>query len=173
MSHLNIEFKARCNNPQGVEMKIRSLRADYHGEDHQIDTYFYVSRGRLKIREGNIEKSLIYYERENVSGAKDSNVILHHFEDGSGLKQILEKLYAVKTVVDKKRKIFFIDNVKFHVDEVKDLGSFLEVEAIDLKGEIGREKLQEQCDLYKRELGVRGEDLISVSYSDMLLEGKQ
>ena len=52
------------------------------------------------------------------------------------LKEILIKTLGIKAVVDKRRKIYFINNVKFHFDTVKDLGTFVEVEAIDK--EIGR-----------------------------------
>ncbi|HFD33211.1 MAG TPA: CYTH domain-containing protein, partial [Gammaproteobacteria bacterium] len=44
-------------------------------------------------------------------------------------------------IVDKQRRIYFIGNVKFHIDEVKGLGSFVEIEAIDEDGNIGLEKL--------------------------------
>jgi len=45
------------------------LHPKFQGLDHQIDTYFNVQKGRLKLREGNIENSLINYDRKNVSGS--------------------------------------------------------------------------------------------------------
>ena len=51
-------------------------------------------------------------------------------------------------VVDKKRKIYFIDNVKFHFGKVEGLGTFIEVEAIDNKEEFTIEELKRQCDKY-------------------------
>ncbi len=71
--------------------------------------------------------------------------------------------------VDKKRNIAFIDNVKFHIDEVKGLGSFMEIEAIDIDGSIGLNKLQDQCAFYLEKLAIKEEDLIEISYSDLLL----
>ena len=88
------------------------------------------------------------------------------------MEAILTTTLGVKVVVDKQRDIYFIGNVKFHVDEVQGLGSFVEVEAIDLEGNIGREKLQQQCNQYKAMLGIRDEDLLAKSYSDLLLEVK-
>ena len=64
----------------------------------------------------------------------------------------------------------FIENVKFHIDTVKDLGAFMEIEAIDHDDNIGKEKLLEQCNSYLKLFGILEEDLISVSYSDLLLE---
>lgn len=39
--------------------------------------------------------------------------------------------------------IYFIENVKFYVDEVENLGFFVEIEVIDREGDIGEEKLRE------------------------------
>ena len=71
--------------------------------------------------------------------------------------------------MDKKREIYFIDNVKFHIDGVEDLGTFIEIEAIDKDGSIGKEKLLEQCQSFLDLFKIPQEDLISVSYSDLLL----
>jgi len=86
------------------------------------------------------------------------------------LKSILTKALGVKAVVDKERKIYFIDNVKFHFDTVKQLGTFVEVEAIDKDGSIGKGRLQEQCDLYAALLKIDKVDLMAVSYSDMIMD---
>lgn len=133
-----------------------------------MDTYFNVPQGRLKLREGNIENALIHYLREDVAGAKQSTVLLYQHQPDGNLKQILSAALGVKTVVDKKRKIYFIDEVKFHFDEVEGLGSFVEIEAIDRDGSIGLEKLKEQCAFYINVLGIRPSDHLPGSYSDML-----
>jgi predicted adenylyl cyclase CyaB len=170
--HINVEFKAYCNFPDKIREILKIQGADYKGRDHQVDIYFNVPNGRLKLRKGNIENSLISYQREDIAGSKQSNVHLFHIEPGTSLEEILTTTLGVKVVVDKQRDIYFIENVKFHVDEVQGLGSFVEVEAIDLKGDIGREKLQQQCNQYKKMLGVKDEDLIAQSYSDLLLIAK-
>ncbi len=65
MPHINIEIKAKSNNQDMIRKILQSKNADFKGVDHQIDTYFKVNVGRLKLREGNIENSLIHYQREN------------------------------------------------------------------------------------------------------------
>ena len=72
-------------------------------------------------------------------------------------------------MVDKVREIYFIGNVKFHLDVVESLGTFVEIEAIDSDGTIGREQLLKQCRTYLSLLEIRESDLISVSYGDLLL----
>ena len=144
--------------------------AKFQGTDSQVDTYFKVPTGRLKLREGNIENNLIYYEREDKPGIKESKVILYKANPDKALKQILEKTLGVSVIVDKLREIFWIDNVKFHIDKVKGLGTFVEIEAIDYEGKIGKDKLFEQCKEYLDLFEIPEEDLISCSYSDLLAE---
>lgn len=170
MSHLNVEIKARCADQNKVREILKSKQADFKGIDHQVDTYFKVYFGRLKLREGNIENFLVYYDREDKEGPKESKVILFKNEPGSTLKEILTTANGVLVVVDKNREIYFIENVKFHIDTVKDLGSFMEIEAIDTDGSIGKEKLYAQCQEYMKILGISEADLIFCSYSDLILE---
>ncbi len=165
----NMEIKAKCSNPESIRNILKEKNAEFKGLDHQIDTYFNCKTGRLKLREGNIENYLIYYDRnEDNKGSKQSKVILIQNPD-KDLKIILENANNITVVVDKKREIYFIENVKFHIDDVKDLGSFIEIEAIT-DGSISKEKLQEQLEYYKNLFKIKEEDLIAESYSDLLLE---
>ncbi|MBS1917259.1 MAG: class IV adenylate cyclase [Bacteroidetes bacterium] len=166
----NFEFKAKAKNIPELENKLLGLNPLFIGEDNQTDTYFNVSNGRLKLREGNIENALIYYERENTGNAKQSNIILYQHKPDVSLKEILIKVNGIKVVVTKKRKIYFIDNVKFHFDTITELGTFIEVEAIDRTGEIGIKTLQQQCNHYADFFGIAASDYIAFSYSDMILE---
>lgn len=170
MKHLIVEIKARCNNQGHIRHYLKSREADFKGTDHQIDTYFRVANGRLKLREGQIENNLIHYNRPNQEGPKQSLVTLYKSEPGSSLKEILTKALGILVVIDKQREIYFIENVKFHIDLVKNLGTFMEIEAIDTDNKIGKEKLYEQCKHYLKEMGIDDEDLISSSYSDLLIE---
>ena len=170
MTILNFEFKAGTNNLVGLEKKLLELNPVFIGEDHQTDTYFNVPTGRLKLREGNIENSLIYYERQNTAGAKQSDVLLYKHAPDKTLKDILVRTHGVKVIVEKTRKIYFMDTVKFHFDTIVGLGTFIEVEAIDNTGEIGIEQLKEQCDKYARFFEINDSDYIALSYSDLIME---
>ncbi|HMJ48052.1 MAG TPA: class IV adenylate cyclase [Ferruginibacter sp.] len=168
-----IEFKARVNNIHELENKLKSFEPDFIGEDHQVDTYFNVEKGRLKLREGNIENSLIWYQRDNVAGAKRSDVILYKHVANKELKTILEKLHGILVVVDKRRKIYFIGNIKFHFDTVAGLGEFIEVEAIDNNGDVSIDILEEQCRKYAALFEIKKENYVAGSYSDMVMIEKQ
>lgn len=170
MGHLNVEIKAKSTNHDEIRELLKSKKADFQGTDHQIDTYFRVPKGRLKLREGKIENFLIHYSREDQEGPKQSNVTLFKSEPTSSLKEILTKALDILVVVDKQREIYFINNVKFHIDTVKNLGTFIEIEAIDKERNIGKEKLTEQCNHYLKLFHIDDRALISVSYSDLLLK---
>jgi adenylate cyclase class 2 len=172
MNIKNFEFKAKVNELQSLEQKLLSLNPIFQGLDHQIDTYFNAAIGRLKLREGNIENSLINYDRENVQGAKESHIILYQHAPSKALKEILTRQLGIKVIVDKKRKIYFIDNVKFHFDVVEHLGTFIEVEAIDTKDEYTLDLLKNQCDNYFKFFDLKQEDLVDQSYSDLLMNLK-
>jgi predicted adenylyl cyclase CyaB len=169
MSHLNIEIKAKGLELDRIRDILKSKNADFKGIDHQVDTYFKVNSGRLKLREGNIENHLIYYEREDKGGPKKSLIVLYKYNPDQSLKEILTRSLGVLAVVNKHREIYFIDNVKFHLDNVKGLGNFVEIEAIDEDGSIGSEKLHEQCKHYLKLLNISKEDLLENSYSDLIL----
>ena len=170
MATVNFEFKAKASDITALEQQLQTLNPRFVGQDNQADTYFNVHTGRLKLREGNIENSLIHYDRINTAGAKQSDILLYQHTPDKSLKDILIKTLGIKVVVDKKRKIYFIENVKFHFDMVEGLGTFIEVEAIDSDGSIGVEKLQQQCNHYAAFFNIAPSDYIAFSYSDMLLE---
>jgi len=170
LSHLNVEIKARCTDPQRIHRKMEAYEARYIGLDHQIDTYFRVPNGRLKLRQGSIEENLIHYHRSNQSGPKTSDVQLYQpGTRSSDLKVALQRALGILVVVDKQRHIYFVGNVKFHIDVVQGLGSFVEIEAIDVDGNLGHAHLQQQCDHFMQDLQIQSEDLISVSYSDLIM----
>ncbi|HTH30034.1 MAG TPA: class IV adenylate cyclase [Lacibacter sp.] len=170
MSHNNIEIKARCADASFIRNYLQQNNARFVGVDEQRDTYFNTSTGRLKMRQGPIENALIYYNRENKAGPKLSEVKLLPLNNNAELlKELLMKAHGIKVVVKKKREIWFIDNVKFHIDEVESLGSFVEIEAIDADGSLGLEKIKEQCYFYLQQFQIGDDNLLTHSYSDLLL----
>jgi adenylate cyclase class 2 len=168
MAHLNVEIKAACADQDAVRAYLKTHNADFKGTDHQIDTYFKVPVGRLKLREGTIENYLVFYERDETEGLKESKVTLYPFDPASALKSILARTHETLAIVDKQREIYFIDNVKFHIDTVEGLGTFVEIEARDPEGTIGRDTLHEQCARYLKAFGISDTDLIQGSYSDLV-----
>jgi len=170
MPYLNVEIKAIINDPSFVRNYLVDHNAIYKGTDEQTDTYFNVNAGRLKLREGNIENNLIFYNRTNQAGPKSSHFHLVKIEDAKGLKEALERSCGIKMIVRKRREIYYIDNVKFHIDEVPGLGSFIEIEAGNILANKTEAELLDQCNYFLKEFGIKEDDLIAGSYSDMLMK---
>lgn len=170
MQYLNVEIKARCADPGAVRAWLTGQQGEFIGTDYQTDTYFNVPNGRLKLREGNIENNLIFYSRPDQAGPKQSSFRLVKVEDAAGLKAALAAANGIKVVVEKKRDIWFIGNVKFHIDEVTGLGAFMEIEAGNKTApELDAAALKQQCDGFMHALNIRENDLLEVSYSDLLI----
>jgi predicted adenylyl cyclase CyaB len=166
----NVEIKARCDDPRQIRDYLLSHHAIFKGIDQQRDTYFNVNYGRLKLRQGKIENALIHYLRNDQKGPKRSEVTLFPVSESNLLRSLLEKALGIKVVVEKQREIYFIENVKFHIDIVQKLGNFIEIEAIDEGNRWGMEKIQSQCQFYLQAFGIREDDLLQDSYSDQLLK---
>ena len=88
MQKLNVEFKARLENLDVIREKLRTLNPREVGTDRQRDTYFEVREGRLKLREGNIENSLIFYRRTDQAATRDSLVYLASISYPSELRPV-------------------------------------------------------------------------------------
>ena len=179
MPHVNVGIKARCADLAPARATLLGMGARMVGPDRQVDTYFRVPNGRLKLRQGLIENNVIFYAREDHAGPKRSDVILYGTRPDSDLKALLTAALGTLVAVEKRREIYFvavdgigldgIENVKVHLDHVEGLGGFVEIEAIDLDGSIGPERLRAQCERLMVRLGIRDADLVAKSYSDLLL----
>ncbi len=169
MQHLNIEFKARCADLDRARAALADEGATGPDVDRQVDTYFRVPNGRLKLREGTVERALIHYDRPNTPDPKRSDVTLYPTgANASALKAALAAALGVRVVVDKRREIYFVGNVKVHLDRVAGLGTFVEVEAIADDTHPTEAVLRAQCERLLDALGVAPDDLVAVSYSDLL-----
>lgn len=168
MNIKNVEVKARTSSPEKIREILTSLNANYIGCDHQVDTYFNTPNGRLKLREGNIENSLIHYNRQNTPEAKVSDIAYSKVTHSNDIKNVLASSFGILIEVVKDRHIYFIDHVKFHVDFLDKLGSFVEIEVIDDKNEYSESEMKELCQHYQITLGIQESDLLTHSYSDML-----
>jgi len=166
MNLVNYEFKARLKNEAHIRAALKTLRARFIGADHQVDTYFRVPRGRLKVRRGDIENALIFYERPNARRARPSRVRMLDLPPHSPVQEILAAALGVLAVVDKRREIYIAGNVKVHLDRVRGVGRFVEVEAISRSGRVRRIR-QQACDFQKL-FGITSADIVAESYSDLV-----
>ncbi len=164
----NIELKARVASLDTAREIAQRIATQDVGALRQIDTYFHVPRGRLKLREiVGQGAELIAYHRSDAAHARGSDYHLVPIADPPLLKQALSATLGVRIVVDKIRHVLLYDNVRVHLDSVQGVGEFLEFESV-LGGEIDDAAGRAQLDWLSREFRIASADIVPQSYSDLL-----
>jgi homotetrameric cytidine deaminase len=177
MAHVNVELKARDDNPDQTVARCLALGAEDKGVLHQRDTYFRARQSRLKLRDqGEDGTQLIAWGRPDQAEPKESTYVLAPVTAAGPMEEALE--YALGpplVVVSKRRRLFLWEGVRIHVDEVDELGTFIEFEAV-LDSGAGEPELGAAHDKVRRlrsELQVEDDALVSVGYADLLLDSPQ
>jgi predicted adenylyl cyclase CyaB len=128
----NVEIKARVDSLPAIRDRVKAFAQDGPRKLEQEDTFFACSHGRLKLRQlsGAAQAELIYYERPDCRGPKESHYIVHRTTDGEGLKRVLSQSLGIRGVVRKRRELFLLGQTRVHLDEVEGLGAFVELEVV-------------------------------------------
>ena len=91
----------------------------------QVDTYYRLPDGRLKRRESpGLATQYIHYYRDDDFRPRVSDYTIYTEDQARtrwGMVSLREWLIVVKT-----REVYLIDNVRIHLDRVRDLGDFIE-----------------------------------------------
>jgi adenylate cyclase, class 2 len=163
----NIELKAKLRDPAAARYTALQIATDYVGVQQQTDTYFVCPQGRMKLREIVGQPAyLVWYDRPDDLQSKDSNYLLQ--EVTPERIRTLKVEMGIRAIVAKQREIFLVQNVRIHLDEVEQLGSFIEFEAVlspTVRAPTGRRQLMELQKLFR----IEPDDLLRTSYVDMLL----
>jgi adenylate cyclase, class 2 len=166
----NVELKARYPDLDKGRRAAEALGAEHVGVERQVDTYFACPAGRLKLRESTrTGATLIWYERPDQPDAKTSHYLLADATDATTMRALLGRALGERLVVDKQRDLYLWRNVRIHLDDVQGLGRFLEFEAV-LGPDDSIANGQHQVAELIKTFGVRPEDQLDGSYSDLLAE---
>jgi predicted adenylyl cyclase CyaB len=169
VQHEIVELKARVDDLAETRDKLIEHGAERVGIFHQVDTYYEVPRGRLKLREveGKNDAALIYYERENVANPKKSSVSILTIPQPQAFKQILALIMKAKAVVGKIREIYIYQGVQVHLDTVRSLGYFVEFELATSSYMERQKKDASKLDKLREQLNINAQNLERHSYSDL------
>lgn len=166
MKH-NLEIKCRLDNLSGVRKLLKESRSFKYSFEKQNDIYFKVKKGRLKLRIiNNKTGNLIYYFRNEKSSEMKSGYIISATENFKELFKILSNQFEIFVTVKKKREIFVKDNIRIHLDNVTELGKFMEIEIIYKNLESAKVRMKEILNFIKPEI----RSYINKSYSDLLIK---
>src|SRR5689334_15550162 len=109
----NIELKARCRDLPAARAAAIALGAKAVGVLEQVDTYFHVQSGRLKLRETTGESAeLIWYARADQTQFRASDYQLVPMADASLAKMALTSALGVRGEVRKRRELLMWHNVR-------------------------------------------------------------
>ncbi len=170
----NIELKARLTDLDAARAVAQRIATKRLGTQHQIDTYFHCRHGRLKLRQiDGLRSELVWYARVDQQGPKASDYRLVPVSNPETLKAALGAACGVWKVVEKRREIFLYHNVRIHLDDVVELGTFLEFEAVLSQASGSSAAIDDatgraQLDKLIREFAIAADALLPGSYSDML-----
>lgn len=177
--HEEIEIKVIVENPEDV-ISFLEKNGKYIKSKNQIDSY-YVTPTKDFFTENPVKEYLRIREQS------DNNEVAYHFchydndgkllktdeyesgvEDPKMLELIFNKIGLVnKVTVNKERKCYEYKNFEVLVDNIKDLGSFIEVETECTDGDY--KKAKDSCMEILNELGAKWREAPNMGYPDMLL----
>jgi predicted adenylyl cyclase CyaB len=164
----NIELKARLADLDAARKVAQTVAAKSLGVQQQVDTYFHCNRGRLKLRQiDGLSAQLVWYTRPDQEGLKVSDYQFVPIANPETLKAALTAALGIRGVVEKRREILLVHDVRIHLDEVSGLGDFLEFEAV-LGPEVDDAAGRAQLDHLIKAFGIGPGDLVAGSYGDMV-----
>lgn len=187
----NFEFKARLADAAQVRNVTAQRGAEVESLMQHLDTYFRVEGGRLKLREitflpvAQARKplplsrcELIFYQREDEAGVKRSDYLIAPIAEAERMRALLATALGVRVAVKKRRALYLLGyeqkphephapHIRVHIDEVENLGNFVEVEAVLGEG-IAPEAARAEAQTLLRQFGIRASDLITGSYAELL-----
>jgi predicted adenylyl cyclase CyaB len=164
----NIEIKARVGDMDRLRRIATRIATEPCRTLHQEDVFFRAERGRLKLRIfSDNSGELIQYERPDVSGAKVSNYQIHGTSRPLELRKLLADALGETIIVKKRREVYMVGQTRIHLDEVDELGTFMELEVVLNPGQTP-EQGREIASALMETLGVQTSDLIPCAYADLL-----
>jgi len=129
----NLEYKTKLINHKNVLTKIKELNAVFSDTLRQKDIYYKHPDFLLKLRIEGVRQTLIYYNRNEKEGKRWSDFQLIQLT-GTNAEKYFSKLFKIEAIVEKRRDLYMFDNTRIHLDKVKNLGYFLELETLVLNG---------------------------------------
>ena len=165
----NLEVKIKFDSFGGIKKILKEIGAEFTATLYQKDVYYKNSDGLLKLRIENGVESLIHYKRNENSKNRWSNYSLLKFKDGKAEK-FFKQIFEIEIVVEKKRLLYMYNNTRIHLDKIKHLGNFLELETLVLNGQAdAKKRFKEIAVLLKLDM----KNQIKKSNRDLMLEKKQ
>jgi len=183
MSSRRVEVEAKivlpsCDTLRTVEERLQGLGAVYEGNVIEEDTYyqhpcrdFAETDEALRIRRVDGRYELTYKGPKRViAGSKAREEITIQLPGASQAARLLEALgFRPVAVVRKHRAYYRLGDIAVSLDEVEELGCFLEAE---YRGKGGPEEAARAIREALERLGIAGYESTTKSYLELILEAR-
>ena len=164
----NIEIKGILKNRADALSIAASLSGGGPEILTQDDIFFRCDGARLKLRIfGPDQGELIRYERADVADTRCSRYWIATTPDPQILLTILTATLGVKGTVKKVRTLYLIGQTRVHIDQVQDLGDFLELEVV-LRPEQSEAEGRKIAESLLSDFRIDKADLVAEAYVDLL-----
>lgn len=166
----NLEIKLQLD--QKTLHDLTTQLSPYYSETlFQTDTYFKTKQGRLKLREENGKNAyLIYYLRPDLEDAKQSDYLFYPIDDVALFLSVMQGSITEEFKVKKQRALYFPKpHIRVHLDQVENLGDFLEIEII-LSQEVPLKTAEAQMRQLQDELKLTNLPKINQGYRELSQE---
>jgi adenylate cyclase class IV len=150
-----------------------TIGSTFQGTFRQKDTFLQHGTRRLKLREQTrMQPELVYYARPDSASTagryssflrlpiRSARAFLAEYPSGAG----------ERIIVRKTRALFLFRNSRIHIDQVFDLGSFLEFEVLMIHGETQAKRL---LGTLMSSFDVQDGDIEPYAYADLLKQRLQ
>lgn len=161
----NLELKIKIESFRKFENILKKNMAEFKGILKQKDIYYKYKHGLLKLRIEKGTYTLIKYFRDEHN-KRWSNYELLELK-GKDPEKYLNEILTQEVVVEKSRKLYLYNNTRIHLDEVKNLGKFLELETLLISD---RKDATKRFNEIKLLLGIENVEEIRKSYKNLLMK---
>ena len=166
----NVEIKARVRRPSELLDAVLEIADRGPTVFAQDDTFFACPNGRLKLRTfAATEGQLIFYRRDDQAGPKLSEYLITATAEPDALRGTLALAYGVVGRVRKTRTLCFVGTTRIHLDDVEDLGHFVELEVVLTPQQTVDEGEAIAHDLMTK-LSIAPDQLVQRAYVDLLAD---
>lgn len=164
----NVEIKARVADLALTCKRVEMIADSGPSVIEQEDTFFVCSNGYLKVRIfSETEGELIYYKRPDSAEPSISHYIRSKSSDPRSLCGLLSSALGIRGIIRKKRTLYITGQTRIHLDQVENLGSFIELEVVLSPQQTTSEGISIAQEIMEK-LGINKGDLVGEAYIDLL-----
>lgn len=166
---LNIEARAQIEDAERAIHRVAEITGVSPREVAQDDLFFNVHRGRLLLRREQDHSELIFYSKGERKEPRPSAYFRRPVHNAELTERDLASRFGVAARVVKRRWIFEFGDGRIHIDDLGDMGSFLEI-AVPAESDATLPRAYAKVRKLARAVGIPESRLVAEEYETLLRE---